>query len=175
MKSVFSCLKTAVALAVIAALLLAVYLYMIVRPISYGMDYRNVTEYDGGVFEGAMTFHTDSTMSNRNTNLDEIFESRYYYSDGYIFFTLAETDEDYAAEVAAIEDNFEEAVQAPFYADRINAFRLVAEEGDGYSAVYTCTSAIVLAAVGGAVELVLIGLAAASFVLYRKNKDIVEF
>ena len=36
MKHMLSCLKTAVALAVIAALLLAVYLYMIVRPISYG-------------------------------------------------------------------------------------------------------------------------------------------
>ena len=57
----------------------------------------------------------------------------------------------------------------PFYADEINAFRLTASENDGYSTVYTCTSAIVFAAAFGAIELLLIGLTCASILAYNKK------
>ena len=44
---------------------------MLARPISYGMDYRAVVEYEGGVFEGTMKFKSDGTMVNENTNFEE--------------------------------------------------------------------------------------------------------
>jgi hypothetical protein len=142
---------------------------MIARPISLGMGYHNQTEYDGGVFEGTMKFHSDGTMVNTNTNFNEELKSRYYYKDGYIFFVLAETDEDYKKEISSINKNFDEAIKKPFYADEINAFQLVVTEGDGFATVYTCKSAIVFAVIAGVVEVVLIGFTAVSLFLLKKK------
>lgn len=171
MKKILSCAKTAVILLIVTALTLGIYTYMLLRPISYGMKYRNETTYDGGVFEGTMTFNADMTMLNKNTNLDQELKSHYYYKDGYIFYTYAATDEEYEAEVAIIDENFDEAITTPFYADEINAFRLVAAEADGYSAVYFCNSAVVFAIAFGVIELILIAITCSSFVLYKKSKN----
>ena len=169
MKNLLSNKKTAIVLLVATILLLGFYAYMLARPISYGMAYHNETEYEGGVFEGTMKFYSDKTMVNTNTNFEEEIESRYYYKSGYVFFTMAETDEAYDEEVDYINKNFDEAIEMPFYADEINAFRLVATEGDGYITVYTCTPAIVFAIIGGVVEAALIGLTVVSFLLLKKK------
>ena len=95
MKNLLSNKKTAIILLVASILLLGFYAYMLARPISYGMAYHNETEYEGGVFEGTMKFYSDKTMVNTNTNFEEEIESRYYYKYGYVFFTMAETDEAY--------------------------------------------------------------------------------
>ena len=58
-----------------------------------------------------MIFYADNTMAIRNTNFDEEYKSYYYYKDGYIFFPLAEAE--YEAEVSAINEDFEAAVNAP--------------------------------------------------------------
>ena len=84
---------------------------MLARPISYGMDYRAVVEYEGGVFEGTMKFKSDGTMVNKNTNFEEEMKPFYYYKDGYVFYTTAGTDEDYEKEVAEINENFDEAIK----------------------------------------------------------------
>ena len=170
MKNLLSNKKTAIVLLVATILLLGFYAYMLARPISYGMAYHNATEYEGGVFEGTMKFYSDKTMINSNTNFEEELESRYYYKGGYVFFTMAETDEAYDAEVDYINKNFDEAKGMPFYADEINAFRLVATEGDGYIMVYTCTDAVAFAVICGVVVLALIALSACSFVLFKKAK-----
>ena len=169
MKKIISNKITTIVLLVVSVAFFGFYTYMLARPISYGMDYHNVTVYDGGVFEGTMKFKVDKTMFNSNTNFNEELKSFYYYKSGYIFFTMAENSEDYQEEVAYINDNFDQAIATPFYADKINAFRLVLEEDDGYSTTYTCKSAIVLAIVGGVVELVLISFAVASAISYKNT------
>ena len=170
MKNFLSYTKTFVILLLVTVILLGAYVFMLARPISYGMNYHTETVYEGFVFDGTMQFNSDGTMVNRNTNFAEELKSRYYYKGGYVFYTFSETDEEYEEEVAFINANFDEAVNTPFYSDKINAFKLVASEGDGYAAVYTCESAITFAVVGGVIELVLIALTAVSFVLSKKSK-----
>lgn len=95
----------------------------------------------------------------------------YYYKDGYVFTLAATTDAEYADEVASINENFEEAVASPFYAARINAFQQTAQGLDDDITTYTCTGAIVFAAVGGVVLLSLLSLTAFAFVLSKKAKN----
>ena len=172
MKKFLSCTKTAIALLIVAVLALGFYTYMLARPISYGMGYHNKTAYDGGVFEGTIKFYPDGTMVNRNTNFEEAQEDRYYYKNGYVFSLMAQTDEEYDKEVAAIDADFDAAVKTPFYASKINAFKEVPVSVDGYTTVYTCTPAIIFASVFGAFELILIGLTTVSFVLSKKANNV---
>lgn len=170
MKKFLACTKTTIILLIAAVISLGFYVYMLARPISYGMEYHNESVYEGGTFEGKMTFYPNRTMVNRNTNFDEEIKSRYYYKDGYIFYTLAETDEEYEEEIASINENFDKAIETLFYADEINSFKLIATEGDGFVTVYTCKPAIVFAIVGGVVELVIVGFALASVILGKKKR-----
>ena len=171
MKNILSCKKAAIILLIITIVSIGFYAYMLARPISYGMVYHNETAYEGGTFEGTMKFHADGTMVNSNTNFNQEMKSRYYYKDGYVFFTMAETDEAYDEEVDYINKNFDQAKGMPFYADEINAFRLVATEGDGYITVYTCTPAIVFAIIGGIVIAALIGATCVSLILFKKKTN----
>ena len=169
MKKILSNIKTVIGLLGVTIILLGFYIYMIARPISYGMEYYAYTEYEGIVFECKVTFNADGTMHTWNTsNID--LDSRYYYKDGYVFFTSATTDEAYDQEVAWINANFEEAINTPFYADEINAFGYVASEGDGYSLNYDCKGAVVFAIAAGVVVLMFAGLTTTSFVLSKKTK-----
>ena len=170
MKKILSSKTTAIILLAVTILMLGFYIYMIARPISYGMDYYSKTEYKGGVFEGTMKFYPDTTMYNKNTNLDEEMKSRHYYKNGYVFFMVADTDEEYNAEVAYINDNFTASTKTPFYTGKISAFSLVMEQVDGYSQVYSCHGATVFAIVGGIVEVLLFGLTSVVFILRRRTK-----
>ena len=172
MKNTLSSAKTAMILLVVTVILLSAYAYMLARPISYGLKYQSETVYEGYSFEGTMKFYPNHTMVNSNSNFDEEMESFYYYQNGYIFFTMAMTEESYEKEVAMIKENFDEAVKTPFYADKINAFTLVADGMDGEDAfIYTCKPAIVLAVVFGVIELALIALTCVSFALCKKAKS----
>jgi hypothetical protein len=174
MKKFLCCKTTAIILVILTILSIGCYAYMLARPISYGMGYHNETVYDGGVFEGTMKFYPDNKMLNSNSNFDEEMESRYYYKDGYVFFTLAQTDEQYEKEVASINENFDAALKMPFYSDKINAFQLVATEGDGFTTVYTCKSAITFAIVGGVIEVALIALSCTAWILGKKRQTEAE-
>ena len=170
MKKILSFSKTATILLLVTVICLGVYVYMLARPISYGMSYHNETLYMGVAFEGTLKFYPDGKVLNKNTNFEEEMEYYYYYKDGYVFSLLAQTDEEYEAEVAYIDENFETAVATPFYAAKINAFRQVADGMDEYVTTYTCTGAIVFAIVGGVVEAALIALTLASLKLSKKAK-----
>ena len=171
MKKLLSSAKTTVILLVVTVMLLGAYVYMLARPISYGMEYHNETVFQGQSFEGTMKFYPNKTMVISNSNFKEEQQSRYYYQDGYIFFTAAMTDEAYEEEVAMIKEHFDEAVETPFYADKINAFALVAEGmEEGEQSVYACRSASVFAVVFGIVEIVLIVLTYLSWIFYRRSK-----
>ena len=162
--------KTVIVLLLVTILSLGFYTYMLARPISYGMSYYNETVYEGMKFEGMMVFHSDGTLTSHNSNFPEEQTGYYYYRDGYIFALLAETEEEYEAEVAHINANFEEALAMPFYASKINAFRHISLETDDYATAYTCTSAVIFAVAGGIVELVLLALTVISFVSSKKAR-----
>ena len=171
MKKVFSNTKIAIILLLVTVLFLGLYAYMIARPISYGMSYHNKIVYEGVPFEGTLTFYPSGKVLNENSNFDEPFEMYYYYKDGYVFNLMAETDEEYEAEVAYINDNFDKAVESPFYASSTNAFKQVAVGMDENATTYTCTGAIIFAIAGGASALALIALTTTSFVLSKKAKN----
>ena len=168
MKNVFK--KSTIVILVVVIVLAAFYTWLFATPISYGMGYHNVSVFEEETFESTMTFYRDGTVVVHSTNFEEVFQSRYYYQDGYVFFTMAETEEDYALEIAAIQENFEEAVRTPFYADKINAFRMVAEEDDGYATTYNCTPKMILVVAGGFVGCMVIAFVCVAQVHNRKAK-----
>ena len=170
MKKILSCVTTVIVLFSVTILSLGFYAYMLIRPVSYEMSYTNSSVYEGVEFEGRLEFYSDSTMLTKNTSFNEGLESYYYYKDGYVFFILSQTEEGYQEEVANINRDFEEAVNTPFYASKINAFRLATTGPDGYTLVYTCTPAIVFAVVGGVVEMALLGVSITALLMYLKAR-----
>ena len=161
----------AIILAVAMVVLLAMGIYGATRPISYGASYYNASYYEGEEFRGTMVFYTDNTMVIRNTNFEGEYKSYYYYKNGYIFFTLAQTEAEYQEEVAAIDADFEGAVSAPFYGSKINVFRLSSEGPDGYCSVYCCQSSIMMVVSLVVIELVLISVAVVSVIHGKKVKS----
>ncbi len=171
MKKILFKTKTAIILLLVTILFLGFYTYMIARPISYGMSYHNEIVYEGVPFEGTMKFYPDGKLISDNTNFDEPLEMYYYYKDGYVFTLMAETDTEYEAEVASINENFDEAVATPFYAIKTGAFKQVSEGMDQEVTTYTCTGAIIFAIAGGVLALALIALTVSSFALSKKAKN----
>ena len=170
MKNILSKTKTAIILLIVTVLLLGSYIWIVANPVTYGMKYRNETVYEGEVFKGSLKYSPDGKVISENTNFDEPFEMYYYYKDGYVFNLMATNDEEYEAEVAYINENFDEAVASPFYAVKTNAFKQVAAGMDEDATTYTCTGAIVFAVAGGVVVLALIALTGSSFSLSKKAK-----
>lgn len=171
MKNILSKTKTAIILLIVTVLLVGSYAYLFTCPIAYGMKYRNEMVYEGEAFKGYMKYSPNGKVLCENTNFDEPFEAYYYYKDGYVFHLMATNDEEYEAEVAQINKNFDKAVAEPFYAFKINAFKQVAEGLDEDVTTYTCTGAIIFAVVGGIDSLLLIALTVYSFVLSKKAKN----
>ena len=169
MNKMRSCRITALILAVAALALLVVGVYGMTRPMSYGSDYYHAAFYEGEDFNGTMAFYPDNTMVIRNTNFEEDIKLFYYYKNGYVFFGMSQTEAEFQEEVAAIDADFEGAVNTPFYASEINPFRLSSEGPDGYISVYICQSPVMMAVAWGVVELALIGLAIASVIRGKKN------
>ena len=171
MKNILSQTKTAIILLFITVLLLGSYVYMIARPISYGMSYYNSVVYEGVKFEGEIRFNSDGTVLSKNTNFEEPIEMYYYYKDGYVFTLMAKNEEERASEIAYIKENFDEAIATPLYASKTSAFKQVAVGLDEEVTTYTCTGAIIFAVVGGVVWLALFALATFSFVLSKRAKN----
>ena len=170
MKNILSKTKTAIILLIVTVLLLGSYVCIVANPVTYGMKYRNETVYEGQAFVGALKYSTDGKVISENTNFDEPLEMYYYYKDGYVFNLMATNDEEYEAEVAYINENFDEAVASPFYAVKTNAFKQVAVGMDKDATTYTCIGAVIFAIVGGIDRLLLIALTAYSFALSKKAK-----
>lgn len=170
MKRLLACTKTTVILLIVAVISLGFFAYMLARPVSYGMGYHNESVYEGAVFEGTIKFYPDGEMTINSSSFAEEMTYRYYYKDGYVFNILATTDEEYEKEIAQINNDFEAALDSPFYSNQINAFRMVAVGADGYTVVYTCTPAIIFAVAYGLFELMLIGVICFSFSLCKKAK-----
>ena len=168
MKNILSFKVTAVILSVLALVSLFFYITTLAKPMTYEMPYYHASMYEGDDFGGTMTFYQDNTLLVDNSNFDEPLKLFYYYKDGYIFNMMAATEEEFDLEVALINENFEEAVSTPFYADKINIFQLTAEGLDDYASFYYCRYAINLAVAWGIAQLALIGLAWASIACCKK-------
>ena len=168
MKKLLSHTVTVVIFLVVTVVSLGFYAYMIARPISYGMGYYTETEYGGEIFEREMKFRRGGAVITTDGSYSDPMESRYYYKDGHVFMTLARTDEEYEEEVAYIEENFDLAIEAPFYATTTNAFRQVIVGIDGYTLVYTCRGAITFAIAFGIFEILLIALSCVSLILRKR-------
>ena len=82
------------------------------------------------------------------------------------------SSEEYEAEIAYINENFDEAVASPFYAVKTNAFKQVAVGMDKDATTYTCTGATLFAAAGGVAALALIALTVSSFALSKRRSNI---
>ena len=168
MKKILSFKVTAILLSVLAIVSLFFYVTTLAKPLTYGYPYYHASMYEGDDFGGTMTFYQDNTLLVDNSNFDEPLKLFYYYKDGYIFNMMATTKEEFDLEVALINENFEEAVSTPFYADKINIFQLTAEGLDDYTSFYYCRYAINLAVAWGIAQLALIGLAWASIACCKK-------
>ena len=169
MKKNNACRNKALIFAVVAIVLLVVGMIALANPISYGSSYYNASMYEGDDFNGTMIFYPDNTLVLSNTTFDEEIKFFYYYKDGYIFISVAETEAEYEAEVAAINEDFEGAVNTPFYASKINLFRMSAEGPDGYKSVYLCQTAIMIAVIVSVLELGLIGFMIAAVKRCKKE------
>jgi hypothetical protein len=170
MKKFISNKITMIVLLALSVAFLGFYTYMIARPISYGMAYECSTVYEGTAFEGKLEFSSDSTLLTQNSSFEEGLTSYYFYKNGYIFFTMAETEIDYLKEVENINADFESAINLPFYASEINAFRLISNGPDGYSLTYKCTPAIIFATIGGVTLAILLGFSITSLTFYQRTK-----
>lgn len=73
--------------------------------------------------------------------------------------------------MAAINEDFEGAVSTPFYASKINPFKLSSEGLDDYTSVFFCQTSIMMVAAWAAVELGLIGFATASVLRCKKKNE----
>ena len=171
MKNILSKTKTAIILLIVTVLSAGCYVCIVANPVTYGMKYRNETVYEGEVFKGSLKYSPDGKVISENTNFDEPFEMYYYYKDGYVFNFVATNDEEYEAEVAYINENFDEAVTTPLYAMKTNAFKQFDVGMDEDVTTYTCAGAIVFAIVGGINQLLQIALTVYSFVLSKKAKN----
>ena len=171
MKNILSKTKTAIILLIVTVLLVGSYVCIIANPVTYGTKYRNETVYEGEVFKGSLKYSPNGKVISENANFDEPLELYYYYKDGYVFNLSATNDEEYEAEVAYINENFDEAVALPFYAFETNAFKQVAVGTDADVTTYTCMGAIIFAIFGGIDRILLIALTAYSFVLSKKAKN----
>ena len=171
MKNILSKTKTSIILLCITVLLVGSYICIVASPISYGMKYRNETVYDGQTFKGSLKYTLGGKVISENTNFAEPMEMYYYCKDGFVFNLMATNDEEYDAEVAYINANFDEAIATPFYAFKTNSLRLFAVGTDESVTTYTCIGGFIYAIVGCADRLLLIALTVYSFVLSKKAKS----
>ena len=170
MKKILSKATYPIILLVIAALFLAFYVYMIARPISYGMEYHFKGTVLGYEFETTTVFKTNNKALFINESLEEPQESYYYYhKGGWIFMCYAANEEEYLAEVERIKADLEGTQASEMYAFRISAFSYsYGDPADGSEVVQTCAFAKNFAVVGALVELFLIAITAVAFTRRKK-------
>ena len=156
----------------VTAVVLVFLIYWIVRPISYGMEYYWYEICEEYEFEATMVFHMDDKVTIVNSNFDEPLEEYYYYKDGWTFLCMAQTEEEYKAEIEQINGDWEAAINTPFYASKINAFSYNNDNPlDGTQAAYVCKTAKVVAVVCGIIEGVLIAVTVLMLVMRKKTAN----
>ena len=178
MKKFLSKLPVMITFVALSVVLLGVYIYMLARPVSYGMAYKYSKKTD------ADNYYTTSIVvqNNKKAKLTatgkelgiDMKETMTYWivtkGDKFAVVGVLETDiplvptmteEEYNEVIKLIPDEFWNTDAAT----KCNAFKFTAD-GD----TYTCTGAIVFAIVGGIIELALISFATLSVIFFIKKK-----
>lgn len=173
-KSILSRKSTLITLLAITVLFIGIFVYTVARPISYGLAYTSTNYYDGIRFDRSDVYHVGNqmTLTNSNEEYSSGMDFYYYYSNGWVFNCVATNDEEYAAEVEAINADFDNKVNELFYAFKINAFTCSYSNPlePESSITNVCGGAIAFAIAFGVMSLVSIALSAFSFLLYKKSK-----
>ncbi len=144
----------------------AVYVYMLVRPISYGMTYKNENTVFGVTTTKEVTFLSSKKLSVKTTtgSSTNIVEQWIYCNGGKVAIV----------DISGLmtEDTYNKAVDTPEERDlllKAAVYELNAFGGEGLAGEYKCVGAVAFAIVGGVVELVLITFTALTFVLASKK------
>lgn len=198
MKKILSSKITLYTALSVAVLFLAFYIYMIVRPVAYGMKYG---------FSGETTFNVGGEEITSSFNVDKVFRSNneavisnydtnvldaklyYYYQDGYIVLCDVDTEEAFEAEKKEIQsewDNIMDLVnreegrvltQEEDYlltnVYKVNAFKLVSQ-AEGFNEAEVCNGTIIFTVLGGVFELVAIGLTVTCLLVAKKKNTATE-
>ena len=156
----------------LALILLCVYVYMLVRPISYGFAYKYSNKVDDSNYANVSVTFLNSKKEKISTNSKVLgievkgeTESWVIVKGNKIYtvgLTSAITEDGYKA----VKDNLPENFWDGDGFVTANAFKL--NIGDN---TYTCVGAIVFAIVVGVIELGLICLAGYAVVLNSKSKS----
>ena len=177
MKKFLKKLPVMITLVALSVVLLGVYIYMIARPVSYGMAYKYSKKTDEN------NYYTNSIVVQNSKKVKmiasgktlgtEVKKTMTYWvvtkANKFAVVGIAETDmpvptiteEQYNEIVKLLPDNFWESDEAV----ECTAFKFTVD-GD----TYTCTGAIVFAVVGGVVEACLLTFACLSVVFFIKDK-----
>ena len=190
MKKILSMFPVMVALLVLALGGLGLYIGLLARPISYGMDYTysKVLGSDSGEDEGKTQVMTINFKSGKQvTMFNKIGEESgsmdfWYVQNGNKVWLVSPveesiTEEEFDQFIELLKADKEEwdAVWSDTSGDimlfSINAFNLSFLGLNEYGDVdLTCTGSIIFAAVWGAIEVALIVFAALSLTFYLKGK-----
>lgn len=190
MKKILSNMWVLIALVVLALAGLGLYIGLLARPISYGMDYTysEVLGSDSGEDEGKTQVLTINFKSGKQvTMFNKIGEESssmdfWYVQNGNKVWLVAPveesiTEEEFDQTIEALKANKEEwdAIWSETSGDimlfSVNAFNFSFLGQNEYGDVdLTCTGSIIFAAVWGVVEVALIAIAALSLTFYLKNK-----
>lgn len=154
---------------VLAVAMAGVYVFMLVRPISVGMTYKNETETSISTTQTEVTVLNSKKMkikTTTNSNFTGVTtsENEYYICSegGKVAIVGALNDEMYEA-MTDTEEERENLVKLATY--EFNAFAMQGPMGE-----YKCTGAVVFAIVGGIIELILVGFVIATFTIKPSKK-----
>lgn len=166
MKKFLSKKSTKILFIILTIVLTAVYVYMLVRPISYGMTYKNETTALGITTTREATFLSSKKMKVTTTtgSSTKTVEQWIYCQGGKVVVvdpTGVMTEELYNMAVDTQEER-DALIKGATY--NLNAFG-----GEGLAGDYKCAGAVAFAIVGGVVELVLITFTALTFVFASKK------
>lgn len=177
MKKILSNKITLFLILAITILFLVFYIYMLARPISYGMEYSIADdvnfkvdgEEQSAYFESTTVFHNNNKVSIKNSNFDETIEYYYFYKDGYVVTCTAKNDAEYKAEVEEIQANWDNLIKDELYVSKINAFNL-SSVSDDIDMVQKCNDMITFSILAGILEVILIALTVTCFIFNKKSK-----
>lgn len=158
---------TMISLLVVSVLFLGFYVYMIARPISYGMVYTSKIELSGKEYVSKNTYYRDNIVKTEKSDGDEF--TSYYYKEGRYIVFVSDSKAEYE-EIIKTQDMSQVIKE---YGEKMNAFCCVSSI-DGEKIVSTCYGAIWFAVIAGVFELALITLAILSTIYVVKNKKSIE-
>ncbi len=153
----------------LAIAFLAFYAYMLIRPVSFGMSYKETTTQFGKEVTNTIKFKNGKKARiTRESDGSKTWSDVWVYCDGYSYTVVGSTDyitekvyEDRVKDLKAQKKENKELYEEGMI--DINAFSLDEDA--------TCTGAIVFAVVGGVVELILITFTSLTFVFAKKSKS----